>query len=156
MSASYWKAALCVVCFSLAGVALGEEAPASQPNTTAKLGEQITPGRGLTADEAARRARTTSPEIRAGQADVAASEAVVDEAKASWYPRLQGIARYTRLSDIGASNLGNLVATPPTVGPGPIPSGTQLINVPLTFPVLLNNYVLQASLTVPLSDACST
>src|SRR6266568_2995179 len=156
MSASYWKGALGAVLLSLPGSVLAQQPatsqPASQLTIPSKLGQQITPGHGLTADDAARRAHATSYDIRAGQEDLAASAAAVDEARAGWWPKLQGTARYTRLSDIGASNLGSLVATPPTVGPGPIPAGTQLINVPLTFPVLLNSYTLQASLSIPLSD----
>jgi len=132
--------------------ALAQQPPASQPSMTQKLGEQITPGKGLTAGEAANRARTTSHEIRAGREDVAAAQAVAEQARANWWPKLVGTARYTRLSDIGTLELGagNLVGT--MAPAGPIPPGTPLFSVPLTLPVLLNSYTLQAGLTIPLSD----
>jgi outer membrane protein TolC len=37
-------------------------------------------------------------------------------------------------------------------GAGPIPAGAQLVNVPLSFPVILNQTTLQASLALPISD----
>jgi outer membrane protein TolC len=134
-------------------VALAQQpAPASQPSIAERVSALITPGTGLTADEASRRARSTSYEIRAGQEDVAANEAITDEARAGWWPHLVGTARYARLSGIGTQSLGsgNLVAT--TLPQGPIPMGTPLFSVELVLPVLLNFYSLQGSLTVPLSD----
>jgi outer membrane protein TolC len=146
----------------LAGTALAQEAPAgSQPTQSAappplkavsNLASQITPGQGLTSEEAARRAVTSSYDIRAGRDDVAATEAAVTSAKLGYLPKLQGIARYTRLSDIGVQSIGSLVVAPTAPPDGPIPAGTQLVNTPVAFPALVNNYTFTAQLAIPLSD----
>jgi outer membrane protein TolC len=47
--------------------------------------------------------------------------------------------------------LGNIVVAP-TAPPGVIAPGTPLVNVPLSFPVVLDQYLLQANVTVPISD----
>jgi outer membrane protein TolC len=110
---------------------------------------------GLTADEAARRAAGTSPDLRARQQTTAASEAGEDSARAGWLPRLSASAGYQRLSDIQAPLLGlptaRFVASPSQ--PGPASAATPLLVLPdIRFPVYLNSYVLRAGLTVPVSD----
>lgn len=112
---------------------------------------------GLTAAEAARRARTTSPALRGKRAGVAAAAADRDTALVGLLPRLTLTARYTRLSPIDAPSFGpsegSLVATP--VAEGPLPANALLVAVPssaLSFPVLLNQYLLQTNLTVPVTD----
>jgi outer membrane protein len=138
----------------LARAAVAQQAPASQPSSKAmsNLASQITPGQGLTAEDAARRAVSSSYDIRAGRDDVAATEAAVSSAKAGYVPKLQGVARYTRLSDIGAQTLGSIVVAPGAPPDGPLPAGAQLVNVPLNFPSLVNNYTFSAQLAIPLSD----
>lgn len=112
--------------------------------------ELATPG-GLTADDAAREAMHTSPLMRARGQDVEAAAADVDRATLGYVPTTTVSARYARLSDVGKSQLGNLVVAPGAPA-GPLPNGTGLVNVPLTFETPLNQYVLQANLTVPVSD----
>ena len=112
--------------------------------------ELATPG-GLTADDAARAALGTSPLMRARSADVEAAAAEVDRATLGYVPTATVGARYARLSDIGQNQLGNLVVAP-GAGPGALPAGTQLVNAPITFEVPLNQYTLEAKLTVPVSD----
>jgi hypothetical protein len=73
----------------------------------------ITPDQGLTADEAARRARAASLELAAERSEVAARRSVE-----------QG-------------DLGNLVVAP-GAEPDPLPAGTVLVNAPLSLPVLLD------------------
>jgi len=107
---------------------------------------------GLTADEAARRAASTSYDVRARAEEVAVAQGSLDQARTKLLPRLSSAARYTRLSPVDDASLGNVVAVGPGVAPGPLPAGTTLSAVPLTFPVYQNQYVLQASLEVPLSD----
>lgn len=107
---------------------------------------------GLTADDAARRAEATSFEVEARHADLAAAAAAVDQALLGYIPRLSGTARYVRLSSIEVPVVGNLVTAPSVSGAGPIPPGTALVNVPLSFPVILNQTTLQASLSLPISD----
>jgi outer membrane protein TolC len=106
---------------------------------------------GLTADEVGRRASSTSYDVRARHAELLAAAADVDRALSGYLPKLTLTARYTRLSDTGGSGGGSIVAAP-GAPEGPIAPGTPLVNVPLDFPVLQNQYTLQASLLVPVSD----
>jgi outer membrane protein len=105
----------------------------------------------LTADEVARRAEATSFEIRARADERQAAQAAVDQALAAYLPRLSGVARYTRLSDLKATSLGNL-AVAPDAQPGSNPDPTRLLAMPLTFPTITNQYLAQATLQLPLSD----
>jgi outer membrane protein TolC len=111
-----------------------EEAPTSdtQSEFERRLALMLA-GQGLTADEASRRAVDNSFAIAAKRREVEAVNAGVDQAKASFWPQLLLQARYQRLSDIDQPAFD--------LGQGPI-----------EFPVLLNNYTLQAGLTIPLSD----
>jgi outer membrane protein len=106
---------------------------------------------GLTSDEVARRAAETSFTVAARRAEVAAAAADVDRALYAYFPHLGVGARYTRLSDVGASDLGTIVVAPDTPAGGDA-SGTRLVSVPLVFPILLNEYAFAASLSVPISD----
>jgi outer membrane protein len=106
---------------------------------------------GLTADEVARRAVETSREVRARVEERAAADATVTQAQAGYVPRLSGVARYTRLSELETPVLGNIVVSPSGTT-GPVTPGTPLVSVPLTFPLLVDQYLAQASLQVPLSD----
>src|SRR5215470_6104913 len=76
--------------------------PPGVPPGVANITKLITPGQGLTSDDAARRAVKTSYDVQAGRDDVAANQAAVSTAKYGYIPKLVGLARYTRLSDIGA------------------------------------------------------
>jgi outer membrane protein TolC len=105
----------------------------------------------LTADEVARRAASSSFEVEVEEQQRAAARAGVDQANAGYYPRLTASARYTRLSDLDTPALGNVVLAP-GADPGPIDPGTTLVAAPLGFPQLLDQYALQAQLSVPLSD----
>jgi outer membrane protein TolC len=105
----------------------------------------------LTADEVARRSEATSYEIRARADERQAAEAGVAQAQAAYLPRLSGVARYTRLSDVKATSLGNLVIAP-DAQPGSNPDPTRLYAMPLAFPTITNQYLAQASLQIPLSD----
>ena len=106
---------------------------------------------GLTSEQAAARAKQSSPNLRKEREELRAAAAEVDRALAAYLPRLSLQAQYTRVSDIGESQLGNLVAAP-LDGPGPLPANAQLVNVPLQFPALTDHYSLDASLVVPLTD----
>jgi outer membrane protein TolC len=105
----------------------------------------------LTADEVARRAQATSHELRARAAERLAAEAAVDQTLAAYMPRLSGVARYTRLSSVKATSLGNLVVAP-DAQPGSNPDPARLLAMPVAFPTLTNQYLTQATLQVPLSD----
>lgn len=113
----------------------------------AELGE----GEGLTANEVARLASRTSPAARARKEELIAAAAEVDRAAFGYIPRVTVSAGYTRLSDTGNGNVGNIVAAPGAPA-GPIAPGTTLVNAPLSFDTPLNQNTFQASIAVPLSD----
>ena len=69
-------------------------------------------------------------------------EARVDASWASFLPRLSGTAKYTRLSSF---TLGEINFAPP--GQAPV-----LVSGSAIAPLILNNTLLQATLTVPISD----
>jgi outer membrane protein len=107
---------------------------------------------GWTADTVGARAQKTSFDVAAKQASLRAAEARVATAVVAFFPRLSGLASYTRYQDLSQPSLGTLVE-PTTPGPaGPISPTTALSAVPLSFTIPLNYWVFQATLTVPLSD----
>jgi outer membrane protein TolC len=115
---------------------------------------------GITAEQVAERAERTSFNAKAFQEALRGADARVDEAYAAFIPRLSGVAKYTRLSNFTAPNVfgsgsGDLVAVQ-AAHPGPfiVTPGTTLIAAPSTsfnF-FVLDNWLLQATLTVPISD----
>ncbi len=129
------------------------------PGTTleASLKKMLARPGGLTSREVGRRAAATSYDVKAKQKQLEGAAADVDKALVGFFPRLTLTARYVRLSPITAPSFGpshgHLVGT--TAGEGPLPPGAPLFGVSssaLSFPVILNQYTLQANLTIPLSD----
>lgn len=118
--------------------ATGPDAPMSKVTESleAKLASMKT-GNGLTADEVARRAVVSNVGITSKQKGIAAAEAEVESTRAGFYPRLGLSARYTRLSKF----------TPPIIN-----LNGQMLDGGALFPVIPNNYALEASLSIPLSD----
>lgn len=114
--------------------------------------KQIQSGRGLTSEEVARRAQENSVALEAKRHAIRASEASLSQAKAGYWPQLTLSASYQRLSEIEAPTLGDGSIVVTQAPPGPIPLGTQLFGTSFEFPVLLDNYRLNAALNVPLSD----
>lgn len=109
----------------------------------------------LTADEVAKHATRTSLEIGADQAEQRAASAGVDQATAGYYPKLTASARYTRLSETDNPSFGTLAAAPGRANGERITAVTPdqpLVAVGLSFPSILNQYSLGATLSVPLSD----
>jgi outer membrane protein len=86
---------------------------------------------GLTADQAASRATGSSPTVRRRVAEIDAAIAQAESAELARVPVLSGRASYTRLS---------------RVDPPMIPGFDSV------FPVILNSYLAEAQLVVPLSD----
>ncbi len=111
---------------------------------------KVTPG-GLTADQVGARAGATSFAAKSSEESVRAAAARVDVAWAAFLPRLTGTARYTRLSDFSPPSLGSgsLVATPAAAG---TLNPTPTVAAGLSFPNVLNQWLLQASIVVPISD----
>ncbi len=132
-------------------------AGAGSASTTTQGTEIVGTGTALTSDIVAQAAVSTSKYAAVDEAKLVGAAAQVDAAWDQYWPRLSFTARYTRLSPItppsfgGGSNFNSVVAP---VGPQQqIPAGTPLFTAaPFTFPVILDQYVLQASLLVPLSD----
>jgi outer membrane protein TolC len=106
---------------------------------------------GLTAAKVAERAVRTSPTLQSRRRDLEAAVAQLEVARTGYWPRVDLSARYTRLSPLDVSSFANLV-TAPNSPAGTLGPNDPLVNVPLTFPILLNNTTFQASLTVPLLD----
>ena len=134
--------------------AIGPDAPVGKVTQALqdKL-EAMMRGNGLTAAQVAERAVKSSSQIVAKRRSIESAQASVDQVTAGFYPTLNLSARYTRLSDIAAPNLGTIAAPAPGTPAGPIDvNTTPLVAFPLAFPIILNNYVAQAQLNVPLSD----
>jgi outer membrane protein TolC len=123
----------------------------AQSTTFEQTLERELGGKGLTAEHVARRATSTSFDVAAKRAELSAAAAEVDRALAGYIPRVNLSARYTRLSDSGSGDAGSIVVAPGSP-PGPIAPGAPLVNAPLSFESLQNQYVFQANLTVPVSD----
>ena len=134
----------------------GEPSPAGD-TIERQLAELVGRSGGLTANQAAERAVATSAEVRTQESEITVADADVDKVLYTSLPRLGLLARYTRLSPVGAESFGpetgGLVAT--AEPPGPLAPGTPLIAIPgdaFAFPEVLNQYRLQASVSIPLSD----
>lgn len=106
---------------------------------------------GLTSQDLAHKAVRTSHSLQARRAEVTAAAAEVDRAFAAYLPKMTLLGRYTRLSKIDTGSKFSLVVAPEVTN-GPIPAGSELESVPLQFDSPLDNFLLQASLTVPVSD----
>jgi len=91
-------------------------------------------GKGLTADEAARRAVETSSQIEAKRHAITGTEESIDQVKYAFWPKLTGSANYTRLSHTT------------------LPPELQSPQLQLFAPDIVNTYTFQARLNVPLSD----
>lgn len=111
--------------------AAGPDAPVSKvtQELQAKL-ESMMRGNGLTASQVAERAMRSNSQIQAKRREIESADASVDQAKYSFLPTVSLKASYTRLSKIPDLSFA----------PGAV----------LSFPV--NQYVLSAGVTVPLSD----
>ena len=107
---------------------------------------------GLTSNEVARRALAVSPSVRQKAEQVVAANEKVTQTIVSFLPRLTLLASYTRTSAVNAAvGSGNFVGTQRTQAQG-IDNFNQLVPVSFAFKFPLDNYVLQARLSVPLSD----
>ena len=122
--------------------AAGPDAPVSSVTTSleAKLASMKT-GNGLTADQAAQRALVNNVDVTAKQKSLAAADAQVDATTSEFLPKLTLIAAYTRLNKFHQPDF--------KFGP---PGMTQTFSGDALFPVIPNNYNLEAQLNVPISD----
>ena len=102
---------------------------ATVPRATANEAMAVVPG-GLTSEQAGQRAASTSFQAKSAEGTREAASARTDAASIGYFPRVGLTARYTRLSAFEA----------PELSPG------------VTIPIILDNYLGQANLTVPISD----
>jgi outer membrane protein TolC len=110
--------------------------------------------RGLTSEQVARRAVSSSREVSAKRASTAAAQAKEDQATAGFWPRLQLSARYTRLSYLAPVFLpGGIQPQQEGLPPGPLPPNTPLrLTQGFPFEFFQDNYAAGASLSLPVSD----
>ncbi len=113
---------------------------------------QAQPG-GITADQAGARAEATSWSARASMESLRSAAARVDGAWTAFLPRLSVLGQYKRLSDFTPPSFGSglSVGTDQTQ-PGVVAPTSHLFAFPFTIPLVLDNWTLQASLTVPITD----
>ncbi len=139
--------------FALAILATAAGARAERPGAERTLTDLTPPpvAGGLTSEQVAERALSSSLDVRAKREAVAAAGARVDQAIIAYVPRVALTGRYTRLSSIEMPSLGSgsFVATP--LPPGSI-NPTPTAAVAFAFPVFLNQYYFQANVGVPFSD----
>ncbi len=114
---------------------------------------------GLTADQAGARSAATSWNAKASEETLRGAAARVDEAWAAFLPRLSGIGKYTRLSNFTSPSFfstggENLVVTNAPAGGFTAGGKNVLVSAPVSFPpfFVLNNWLLEATITVPISD----
>jgi outer membrane protein TolC len=134
-----------------ASPAFAEQPTAETPTFSDLIAAELGTGGGLTADEVARRAIQTSPSARGRREELVAAAADVDRALAAYVPRVVVGASYTRLSNT-KSDTARAIVVAPGAPAGPLAPGAALVNAPLSFESPLNQYALQASISVPLSD----
>ncbi len=116
-----------------AAVATADDAPLPVPTDLVRAH----PG-GLTSDAVGARAAATSWNARASMETVRGAAARVDEAWASFLPRLSGIGKYTYLSPFTPPSLTFTLNGMSITTPG--------------FPLIANNFLLQGTITIPVSD----
>jgi outer membrane protein TolC len=125
--------------------------PENTSSFEARLDAELGVASGLTSQEVVQRALETSFDLGARQAELAAAAADADRALLGYLPDLTVSASYMRLSDVGVAQLGPLVVAPGQPA-GELAPDAPLVNLPIELQNILNQYALQASLLVPVSD----
>jgi outer membrane protein TolC len=123
----------------------------SDASFESRLGRELGIAGGLTADDLAARAAATSYTVEARRSDVSAADANVSRASAGYIPKVTLSARYSRLSKTQSDSAGSLVVAPGQPV-GVLPPGATLVNAPLKFDTIPDNYSIGASLSIPVSD----
>lgn len=148
--------------------ALAFDDPATIEERVREQVAELTEPGGLTADQAAEKAIATAPGLRRAAAAVAAAEAGARRAWQGFFPQAEVSARYTRLSPIDQPSFGGgLISADQANAARLLAMGVddpeaQLLwdnlidtfsdDTGFTFPVILNQYVIRGSVTVPVSD----
>ncbi len=147
------------------GAPVDDTAPVPVPDDLIRAHEG-----GITSEQVFARAAATSWTAKANEETLRGAAARVDEAWASFLPRLSALGKYTRLSSFTPPSFGNLVAPSDAPGAGArgctatpcqpfapyqVSGGANpqyLVNVPLAIPLVLNNWLFQGTITVPITD----
>jgi outer membrane protein TolC len=106
----------------------------------------------LSAETVGSRAALTSFQLKAAEQNLTAAGARAEQQWTNYLPRIGLVARYTRLSNFTPPNLssgGSIVATPQP--PGTL-NPTPTVAVGFSFPLVLDNYLTQATIAIPISD----
>lgn len=150
----------------------GELGPGdSDKPSTDPLADALAPQPGgLTPDAVANAAASTSPQVRAKQAELSGAEGQSEQAMVQFFPRLTLGASYTRLSEVEQGSFGGGgaivgAANPGAVTVGPCPQNpaaqcvldsgglpVQAQTFSISFPVILDNISFTAGLVIPISD----
>jgi outer membrane protein len=109
----------------------------------------------ISAETVGTRAITTSYQAKAAEQNLTAAGARAEQQWTNYLPRIGLTARYTRLSGFTAPSIGGGGAGG-SVG-STDPSGTRnppntIVLPPIKFPLVLDNYLTQATIAVPISD----
>lgn len=132
--------------------------PAAPPTSaTAPATPQIpdmmapVPG-GITAEQVAERAVATSYQAKAAEETLAAASAHADSARTNFLPHVALTGRYTRLSELTPQSLSGSGGLVVTTAPAGTPNPPSIAAGGFSFPVVLNNWLAQATIAVPISD----
>jgi outer membrane protein len=134
--------------------------PEVLPTLADELRRFVNP-RGLTSKVVAERADQTSSRVVAKRLAAEGAAYASTQTSQSFYPQLTLSARYTRLSEITQPTFGSSPGLAQVFVEGesatatPVGANDQLIKItppPFSFPVVLNNVDLRATLSVPVSD----
>jgi outer membrane protein TolC len=109
---------------------------------------------GITADQVGTRALAASYQVEAGTELANAASARADQAFGAFIPRVTMTGRYSRLSNFTPEPLIDTPGVQAVLTRAPEgtlnPAPTQAVSP--TIPVIVNQYVAQATLTIPVSD----
>lgn len=153
------------------GPGLAPNAPPPQPAPAAKPGAAPTvtpdvarapeapaapatvPAGALSAENVAQRAAATSYQAKAAEQSLTSASARAEGQWTNYLPRVGLVARYTRLSNFTPPSLtgnGSLVAT--TAPAGTLNPAPTIAAPGFSFPLVLDNYLTQATIAIPISD----
>ncbi|HSO40676.1 MAG TPA: TolC family protein [Labilithrix sp.] len=111
----------------------------------------VTPG-GLTAEKVGERSAATSYQAKAAEELVTGANARADQQWASYIPRLGLTGRYTRLSNFTPPSLGDTSTVETTAAAGTINPTPTVAVAASRFPNVLDQFLLQATIAVPITD----
>ena len=107
----------------------------------------------ITAETVGQRSVTTSYQAKAAEQNLTAAGARADQQWTNYLPRIGLTARYTRLSNFTPPSItggGSLVGTTDPAGTRNPPN--TFASPSFSFPLVLDNYLTQATIAIPISD----